>query len=70
VIIDVPAAIPVTIPELETVAIDVLADTQGFVVEAVAEPVNWMVEPTQTALFPVIVGFALTVTVIVLVVAH
>jgi hypothetical protein len=39
-----------------------LEETQGFELAAVALPVKVIVEPTQTALFPVIVGFEFTVT--------
>ncbi len=42
---------------------EVLEETQGVVVAAVAEPVNWFVAPTQTTFVPVIVGTAFTVTV-------
>jgi hypothetical protein len=70
VIIDVPDVTPVTTPVAETVAIDVLADTHGFVVAAVPEPVNCVAEPAQTKLFPIIVGLLLTVTFMVAVIAH
>jgi hypothetical protein len=51
---------------LVTVAVDVFELTQGEVVAAVTLPVNWMVDPTHTALGPVIVGTALTVIVVVI----
>jgi hypothetical protein len=70
VIIDVPAETPVTMPVVETVATEGLAEIQGLVEAGVPLPVNAIVEPTQTLLFPVIVGLTLTVTVIVVVVAH
>ncbi len=59
----VPAEIPDTTPVLLTVATDGVADAHGVVPSAVAEPLNVVVEPTQTLAVPVIVGFALTVTV-------
>ena len=70
VIMDVPPVTPVTTPVLETVAIPVLAEIHGLELAAVPEPVNCVVLPTQTTLFPVVVGFVLTETVIVVVVAH
>jgi hypothetical protein len=70
VIIDVPAETPVTMPVVETVATEGLAEIQGLVEAGVPLPVNAIVEPTQTLLIPVIVGLTLTVTVIVVVVAH
>lgn len=57
-----PEATPVTIPELDTVAVEGLEETHGLVIAAVPLPVNVIVEPTQTELLPVIVGFELTVT--------
>ena len=62
VIVAVPAATPVTTPELFTVATAVFEEIQGFELAAVALPVNDIVEPTQTVLFPEIVGFEFTVT--------
>jgi hypothetical protein len=61
VIVVLPAATPVTTPELDTVAVDGIDETHGFEVAAVALPVNAMVAPTHTALFPVIVGLEFTV---------
>ena len=58
----VPAAIPVTTPSMETVATVVLDDIQAFEAAAVPLPVRVRVLPTQTEVFPVIVGLALTVT--------
>lgn len=62
----VPVEIPVTNPELFTVATVGVAETQGAVAFAVAEPVNCVVDPAQTLKEPVIVGNALTITDIVL----
>jgi hypothetical protein len=62
VIVAVPVATPVTTPEFVTDATAVLEETQGFELAAVALPVKFIVEPTQTGLFPVIVGFEFTVT--------
>ena len=59
----VPAETPVTTPELLTVATLGVADTQGLVAFGVAEPVNVVVEPTQTIGVPVIVGKGFTVIV-------
>ena len=59
----VPAATPVTRPVALTVATPGVAETQGVVTAAVADPVSWVVAPTQTVSVPVIVGRALTVTV-------
>lgn len=58
-----PAATPVTTPVLLTVATAGVAETHGFTAAGVPEPVNGVVAPTQTDNTPVIVGFALTVTV-------
>ena len=65
VIVVVPAATPVTTPELVIVALAGVEETQGLLVAAVGLPVSVTVPPTQTALFPDTVGFALTVTVVV-----
>ena len=62
----VPAATPVTNPVELTVATAVVPDAQGVVVAAVPDPVNCVVEPTQTESVPVIAGTAFTVTVAVL----
>ena len=62
VIVAVPAATPVTIPVVETVATAVLDETQAVDEAAVAEPTNEIVEPTHTFIGPVIVGKGLTVT--------
>ena len=59
----VPAPTPVTSPVAVTVATPGVADTHGFVAAGVAEPVSWLVDPTQTEKLPVMVGAALTVTV-------
>ena len=62
--ITAPADMPLTIPVLDTVATDVLLEVHALVVAAVAEPVNCVVAPTQIAVFPEIVGRALTVIVV------
>ena len=62
----VPAATPVTTPVLLTVATVGVPEIHGFVTAAVPEPVNVVVEPTQTLNVPVIVGAAVTVTVAVM----
>ncbi len=62
----VPGFTPVTSPPLLTVATPVLEDVHGFAAAGVPDPVNVVVEPTQTVNVPVIVGCALTVIVIVL----
>ncbi len=61
-----PAATPVTTPVLLTVATPVLEDVHGFAAAGVPDPVNEVVDPTQTVNVPVIVGCALTVIVTVL----
>jgi hypothetical protein len=63
----VPAETPVTTPELDIVATAVVPETQGVVMSAIPEPVNTVVEPTQTFKVPEIVGKALTVTVAVVI---
>ena len=63
VIVEVPADTPVTIPKFEIDATDVLDEIHAFELAADALPVNVIVDPTQTELLPVIVGFELTVTV-------
>ena len=59
----VPTVTPVTRPVALTVATPGVAETQGKVTAAVADPVSWVVDPTQTVSVPVMVGAALTVTV-------
>ena len=59
----VPPEIPVTTPELFTVATLGVAETHGFVALGVAEPVNVVAKPTQTDGVPLIVGNGFTVTV-------
>ena len=54
----VPAATPVTTPRLETVATAVLDDVQAFETAAVPLPVRVSVLPTQSEVFPAIVGLA------------
>ena len=61
-IVAVPAATPVTIPVVLTVATAVFEDVQGFVVAGVPLPVNWVVNPTPVTSVPVIVGKAFMVT--------
>jgi hypothetical protein len=63
VITEVPLETPVTTPVEDTEATEVLADTQGFVVAAVPEPVKVVVVPTQADAVPEIVGSAWIVTV-------
>ena len=54
----VPAETPLTNPVLFTVATAGVAEVQGSVTAGVPEPANWVVYPTHTERFPVIVGFA------------
>ena len=61
-IIEVPAATPVTTPP-ETVATEGEAEVQGFDEAAVPEPVNVVVAPIQADVVPEMVGNALIVTV-------
>jgi hypothetical protein len=63
----VPGFTPVTTPALLTVATTVFDDVQGLAAAGVPEPVNVIVDPSQTAVGPVIVGSPFTVTVAVLV---
>ena len=63
----VPGFIPVTIPALFTVATPVLEDVQGLTAAGVPDPFNVIIEPSQTAVGPVMVDNAFTVTVAVLV---
>jgi len=58
----VPLEIPVTSPALLTVATDVLEETHGLDVAGSPLPVSCVVDPAQTAVVPVIVGNAFTVT--------
>jgi hypothetical protein len=60
---DIPKAMALTKPVFEIVATEVLAETQGVVVEGDPDPVSCIEEPTQIGTFPEIVGFAFTVTV-------
>jgi hypothetical protein len=62
----VPAATPVTTPALLIVATPVLEDVHGLAAAGVPDPVNVVVDPTQTVKVPVMVGCALTVIVVVL----
>ncbi len=62
-----PGLTPVTTPPLVTVATPVLDDVHGLAAAGVPDPVNVIVDPSQTAVGPVIVGSAFTVTVAVLV---
>jgi hypothetical protein len=61
-----PAETPVMTPKLEIVATAVFEEIQGLETAGVAVPVSVILPPTHTVLFPLIVGFALTVTVAVL----
>jgi len=63
----VPAATPVTSPELLTVATVGVAETHGVDVAAVPEPVSSVEAPMQVVSVPEMVGDALMVTVAVLV---
>jgi hypothetical protein len=65
VIVVVPDAIPVTSPVDETVATPVLLEVQGFEIAGVPEPVSWEVALIHNVVAPLIVGLALTVTVVV-----
>ncbi len=58
----VPAETPVTNPVPFMVATAVFDETQALVVAGVAEPVNCVCNPIQTANVPAMVGKALTVT--------
>ena len=62
VMIDVPAAIPVTTPP-ETVATEGDAEVQGLEAAAVPDPVKVVVAPIQVDVVPEMVGSALIVTV-------
>jgi hypothetical protein len=62
----VPGFIPVTTPVLLTVATAGVAEIHGFTTAAVPEPVNVVVDPSQTVNVPEILGKAFTVTVTVL----
>ena len=63
VMVVVPAETPVTTPVLLTVATAVLEETHGLEPAAVPDPVNVVVDPTQTPLDPVIVVVGLDVSV-------
>ena len=54
----VPAATPVTTPRLETVATAVLDDIHALEAAAVPLPVRVSVLPTQSEVFPVMIGLA------------
>ena len=58
----VPDAIAVTNPVLSTVATAGVEDVHGVVVDGLADPVNWVDNPSHTVMMPVIVGSAFTVT--------
>ena len=58
----VPMASAVTSPVLSTVATAGVEDVHGVVTAGVADPVNCVVNPSDTARVPVIVGVRLTVT--------
>ncbi len=51
-----PARIPVTNPVLLTVATAVFDDNQGELTFGDAEPLNWVLAPSQTESVPLIVG--------------
>ena len=61
VITDVPAEIPVTIPEEFTVAIPVFELTHGETNDGVSDPVKLMVDPTHKVEGPEIVGAAFVI---------
>ena len=70
-VIDVdPAATPLTTPRLETVAIAVLAEVQGFVGFAVPVAESGIIDPTHKLVFPEMIGLGFTVMVIVATLAH
>jgi len=54
-----PAEIATTRPKFDTVATPTGFEVQ---LEAVAEPLNWLVDPMHKEEFPVTIGSALTVT--------
>ena len=57
----VPGLIPVTTPAFVIVATPVLEEVPGLTAAAVPETVNVIVDPSHTAIGPVMVGCALTV---------
>ena len=59
VITAVPAEIPLTTPEVETVATAILEETQGLVVAPAELPLRVILCPTHTAWGPVIIGIGL-----------
>ena len=61
----VPAATPVTFPELSTVATPVFKEVHGVVPFGVPDPVNVIVDVPQISLAPDKVGTLFTVTVVV-----
>ena len=65
-----PAATPLTTPRLETVAIAVLAEAQGFVKFAVPVAESEIVDPTHKLVSPEMIGLGFTVMVIVASLAH
>jgi len=62
----VPEATPFRTPALVMVAFGGEEEIHGVEAAGVAVPVSVILPPTHTVLFPLIVGFALTVTVAVL----
>ena len=64
VMVEIPAFKAVTTPELFIVATEVLLDTQGELAFGVPEPDKVVVEPTQVASVPVMLGIAFTVAII------
>ena len=70
VIVTVPVAIPVTNPVDETVAFEVLDETQGEEIAGVEVVESWVVEPIQAVKVPVIIGVGFTITVTLSVATH
>ena len=62
-IVAVPAATPVTVPVVLTVAVAVFEELQGLVVAGVPLPVNCVVNPAHAVKTPVIDGKVFMVTV-------
>ena len=59
----VPCETPITNPVFDTTATDGVDEVHGVVLCGVAEPVNCVIDPTQTNGVPNIVGNGITVTV-------
>jgi hypothetical protein len=60
---ELPADTAVTSPVLDTVATDVLLETQGLLALGIPDPLNWLVAFTQSTLLPEMLGLGLTVIV-------